>query len=277
MKIYQVDAFAEKLFTGNPAAVVPLDKWIADELMQKIAMENNLAETAFYVPEGDHYHIRWFTPKFEVDLCGHATLAAAHVMFEHEGITGNVIRFQSRSGELLVTKNNQLLTLNFPADPAEQIEFFPELLAGFNIKPLEAYKGKMDYVLVFENEKQIREVQPDLRAISKLKSRGAIVTAKGDSVDFVSRYFAPFFGIDEDPVTGSAHTVLTPYWSKKLNKKELNAIQLSERTGHLKCIDLGERIEISGKAKTYLIGEISVQGKEGHADSKDYADVDLVP
>lgn len=256
MKLYQVDAFAEELFTGNPAAVVPLEKWIADELMQKIAMENNLAETAFYVNEGSHFRIRWFTPKFEVDLCGHATLAAAHVMFNHENISGNEILFQSRSGELRVAKNGELLTLDFPADPAEKIEFFPELLAGFNIKPLEAYKGKMDYMLVYENETQLRDLQPDFRAISKLKSRGVIVTAKGDKADFVSRYFAPFFGIDEDPVTGSAHTTLTPYWSKRLEKKELTAIQISERTGHLKCVDRGERIEISGKAVTYLEGAI---------------------
>lgn len=256
MKIYQVDAFAEKLFTGNPAAVVPLEQWLPDEMMQKIAMENNLAETAYYVKEGEHYRIRWFTPKFEVDLCGHATLATAHVMLQHENIPGNEIRFQSRSGELRVTKHGELFTLDFPSDPAEKIEFFPELLAGFNIQPLEAYKGRMDYMLVFENEKQIRELLPDYRAISKLKSRGAIVTAKGDDADFVSRYFAPFFGIDEDPVTGSAHTTLTPYWSRKLGKNELTAIQISERTGHLKCVDRGDRIEISGKAQTYLIGEI---------------------
>jgi PhzF family phenazine biosynthesis protein len=258
MKLYQIDSFAEELFTGNPAAVVPLEKWIDDALMQKIAMENNLAETAFYVKEGDHFHLRWFTPKFEVDLCGHATLATAHVLFEHEDFSGNEISFQSRSGILRVTKKGEMLTLDFPSDPPEKIGFFPELLACFDIKPLEALKGKMDYILVFENEKQLRELQPDFRAISKLKSRGAIVTAKGDKSDFVSRYFAPFYGIDEDPVTGSAHTTLTPYWSAKLGNKELSAIQVSERTGHLKCVDKGERIEISGKAKTYLVGKINL-------------------
>jgi PhzF family phenazine biosynthesis protein len=258
MKLYQVDAFAEELFTGNPAAVVPLEEWLPDEMMQKIAMENNLAETAYYVKEGEHYRIRWFTPKFEVDLCGHATLAAAHVMLQHENIAGDEILFQSRSGALRVTKNGEMYTLDFPSDPVEKIEFFPELLAGFDIQPLEAYKGRMDYMLVFESEKQIRELQPDLRAISKLKSRGAIVTAKGDHADFVSRYFAPFFGIDEDPVTGSAHTTLTPYWSKKLGKNELTAIQLSERTGHLKCVERGDRVEISGKAQTYLVGTIKI-------------------
>lgn len=259
-KIYQVDAFTDKVFSGNPASVCPLNEWLNDELMQKIAMENNLAETAFYVKKNDRYEIRWFTPKVEVDLCGHATLAAAYVLFTHENHFGNVINFYShRSGELTVTKQNEFLTLNFPTDIYKNVELTSELTNGFDILPKEALKGKTDYVLVFENETQIKNIKPYLHQIATLGGRGVIVTAKGDSVDFVSRFFAPQAGIDEDPVTGSAHTTLTPYWSNKLGKTILTAIQLSERKGYLQCKFLGERIEISGQAKLYLIGEIYTQ------------------
>jgi len=255
-RIYQVDAFAEKIFSGNPAAVCPLEKWLPDSMMQNIAMENNLAETAFYVKENDRFHIRWFTLKVEVDLCGHATLAAAHVLFAHENFQGTEIIFTSRSGELRVRKEGESLTLNFPSDVFQKIPLSPEISSGFAIMPVEVYKGKTDYLLVFNTEKEIRSLQPDFRAVAKLDARGVIVTAKGDRVDFVSRFFAPQAGIDEDPVTGSAHTTLTPYWSEKLGKKEMTALQLSSRTGHLHCRYLGARVEISGKAKTYLRGEI---------------------
>ncbi|MCW3123726.1 MAG: isomerase [Flavipsychrobacter sp.] len=254
--IYQVDAFTNKVFSGNPAAVCPLENWLSDELLQQIAMENNLAETAFYVNEGDRYHIRWFTPSVEVDLCGHATLAAAFVLFNLEGHPGSLISFYShRSGVLTVSKQEEYLILNFPTDVFEPVPI-PEGLFNNSFRAIEAYRGKTDYMLVLENEKQVAELIPDYTAISKLDGRGVIVTAQGDDVDCVSRFFAPQSGINEDPVTGSAHTTLTPYWSKKLNKQELGAIQLSERKGYLKCSYLGDRVEISGQAKLYMVGKI---------------------
>lgn len=259
MKIYQADAFTDILFGGNPAAVCPLDRWPEDYLLQQIAMENNLAETAFYVKQDERYEIRWFTPAVEVDLCGHATLAAAYVLFHHENHAGNQIHFHSpRSGKLTVTKQGDLLSLNFPADEFKEVPLFDWLTEGFDQKPLFAFQGKTDYMLVFENEQQIRELKPDFTIISQLEGRGVIVTAPGTDVDFVSRFFAPQSGIPEDPVTGSAHTTLTPYWAKKLGKNELTARQLSQRGGYLECKHLGERVEISGKARLYLSGEIFV-------------------
>ncbi|MBC7863799.1 MAG: PhzF family phenazine biosynthesis protein [Bacteroidia bacterium] len=258
-KIYQADAFTHHLFGGNPAAVVPLEKWPDDGLMQNIAAENNLAETAFYVKNNEHFQIRWFTPNTEVDLCGHATLAAAFVLFNFEGFSGNEIIFASRSGELKVTRQNDLLTLDFPGDDLNEIEIFQELLNGFNNRPIKVLKGKTDYMLVFENEKQVATLSPDFKEVAKLKARGVIATAKGDEVDFVSRFFAPQCGIDEDPVTGSAHTSLAPYWSKILNKTEMNAIQISKRKGFLNCRISGNRVLISGKAKLYLEGKIIIE------------------
>lgn len=258
-KIYQVDAFADKVFSGNPAAVCPLDRWLTDELMQKIAAENNLAETAFYVKQGDKFEIRWFTPAVEVDLCGHATLAAAYVLFNHENYNETSIEFWSpRSGTLTVSKNGNFLTLNFPTDDFKAVPLSDELRKCFDKKPVSAFKGKTDYLLIFENESAIRNIQPALNEISKLKGRGVIVTAKGNEVDFVSRFFAPQAGIPEDPVTGSAHTTLTPYWAEQLGKNELTAIQLSQRKGHLKCRYLNDRVEISGQGKLYLTGEIHI-------------------
>ena len=254
-KIYQVDAFTDKVFSGNPAAVCPLDRWLSDDLLRKIAMENNLSETAFYVKKGDQYEIRWFTPTIEVDLCGHATLASAYVLFNFEHHYQNEITFYSpRSGILTVRKDGDLITLNFPTDVYGKIDLFPALAAGFREKPLEAYKGKTDYMLVFDNEDEIRNMKPDFLAIGKLDSRGVIVTARGRGVDFVSRWFGPQTGVDEDPVTGSAHTTLTPYWSGILGKTELTAAQLSARTGYLECRLLGDRVEISGKARIYMTG-----------------------
>lgn len=256
-KIYQIDAFTDKVFAGNPAAVCPLEHWLSEDLLQKIAMENNLAETAFYVKQDKQYHIRWFTPKVEVDLCGHATLAAAYVLFNHENYKENVIEFYSeRSGRLTVTKHNEYLTLNFPKDIFKSVEITCDLKSGFDISPLEVFKGKTDYLFLFETENQVKNIKPDLANIAALGGRGVIITAKGEKVDFVSRFFAPQSGINEDPVTGSAHTTLTPFWSKKLNKTKLTAIQLSERKGFLHCELLNDRVEISGQAKLYLIGEI---------------------
>lgn len=258
LKIYQIDAFTDKVFSGNPAAVCPLEQWLSDTVLQNIAMENNLAETAFYVKQDDQqYQIRWFTPTVEVDLCGHATLAAAFVLFNHENHKSPLVRFHSpRSGALTVTKKEELLTLNFPADQCEQVEISDDIIACFDAKPKKAFKGKTDYMLIFETEDEIENMIPAFDKISKLKARGVIITAKGHKADFVSRFFAPQSGINEDPVTGSAHTTLTPYWSKVLGKKELSAIQLSERKGFLKCVDLYDKVEISGQAKLYLTGEI---------------------
>ncbi len=259
-KLYQVDAFTDTLFRGNPAAVCPLTEWLSDGILQNIAMENNLAETAFYVKQDERYVIRWFTPQVEVDLCGHATLAAAFVLFNCENYVGDTINFYSpRSGELHVRKNSDLLTLDFPADEFHTTPISNEILLCFDKQPLEAYKGKTDYMLVYEKESDIRDILPHFEAISALKARGVIITAKGEDVDFVSRFFAPQSGIIEDPVTGSAHTTLTPYWSEKLSKTEMSAIQLSERKGYLQCTFLGNRVEIGGHAKLYLSGEIYLQ------------------
>ncbi len=236
----------------------PLEQWLPVELMQNIARENNLSETAFIVPEGNDFRIRWFTPSVEVDLCGHATLASGHVYFRHRQFPGSEIRFHSRSGLLRVRRQDDLLTLDFPSDPVTRIELSPELTAGFNIKPKEGYRGKTDFMLVYENESQIVDLVPDFRAIARVDARGVIVTSKGRSVDFVSRFFGPQSGVDEDPVTGSAHTTLTTYWSNALGRTELTALQLSSRRGSLQCKYLGDRVEISGKATTYLVGEIDV-------------------
>lgn len=255
--LYQVDTFTEKLFGGNPAAVCPLDEWLDDGLLQKIAMENNLAETAFYVEREAHYEIRWFTPTVEVDLCGHATLAAAFVLFNHEGYSGNCINFHShRSGALSVSRKSNWLTLDFPVDELQPLPVTDELASCFDKRPMEAYQGKTDCLLVFEKESDIANIQPRFDRISTLKARGVIVTAKGESLDFVSRFFGPQVGIPEDPVTGSAHTMLTPYWAQRLNKLELSAVQLSGRRGYLYCKLSGNRVEISGQAKLYLKGEI---------------------
>ncbi|MBK5279390.1 MAG: PhzF family phenazine biosynthesis protein [Bacteroidia bacterium] len=258
IKIYQIDAFADKLFSGNPAAVCPLEQWLPDETLQNIAMENNLAETAFYVHEKKGLRIRWFTPTVEVDLCGHATLATAFVLFNHENYVGNKLVFNSRSGPLTVTKSADLLTLNFPIDTLVEVPALPELEKGLGSKSIKTFKGKTDYMLVFENEDQIKSMSPDFKLINTVQARGIIVTAKGNTVDFVSRFFGPQSGMDEDSVTGSAHTSLTPYWAKVLNKTEFNAIQLSKRQGKLKCKLVGNRVEISGTAKSFLVGTITV-------------------
>lgn len=258
MKLYQVDAFAEKLFAGNPAAVCPLEEWLPDELMQKIAMENNLSETAFFVKEDDKYNIRWFTPLLEVKLCGHATLASAHVIFEYLEHGSDTINFNSASGILTVRKENEYLVMNFPTDKIEKTKVPFTIIEGMGISPIEAYKGVSDYMLIYKDQEQIEKIQPDFMMLSKAAVRGIIITAKGKDCDFVSRFFAPVSGVNEDPVTGSAHTTLIPYWQKVLGKNEMTAIQLSKRQGHLNCKYLNERVEIAGKARTYLIGEIEI-------------------
>ncbi|WBL26745.1 PhzF family phenazine biosynthesis protein [Zunongwangia sp. HGR-M22] len=258
-KIFQIDAFADKVFSGNPAAVCPLDQWLNDDTLQKIAMENNLAATAFFIKVNEKYEIRWFTPTAELELCGHGTLAAAFVLFNYENYDGNTINFYSnRSGSLTVTKEGELISLNFPAKNIEKIKISEEIIAGFNIRPKAAYKGKTDFLLEFENEDEIRGIIPVFSAISELNGRGVIITAKGDKVDFVSRFFAPQSGINEDPATGSAHTTLIPYWAKQLNKNVLTARQLSTRKGYLQCKYLNDRVEIQGRGRLYLTGRISL-------------------
>jgi PhzF family phenazine biosynthesis protein len=258
IRLYQIDAFTDRVFGGNPAAVCPLDSWLPDELMQNIAAENNLAETAFFVREDPRFHIRWFTPEIEVDLCGHATLASAFVLFNLEHFPTPVIEFSSRSGLLRVSKNGDILTLDFPADELRKCPAPKGLPEGMGLQPLEVYKGKTDYMLVYSDAGQIESLKPDMQAISGIDVRGIIVTAPGVDVDFVSRFFAPQSGIPEDPVTGSAHTTLAPYWAKKLGRRELTARQLSKRGGRLQCRVAGDRVEISGQARAYMTGEISI-------------------
>ncbi|MBL7906617.1 MAG: PhzF family phenazine biosynthesis protein [Bacteroidales bacterium] len=259
ISMYQVDAFADRLFSGNPAAVCLLDQWLDDETMQRIAAENNLAETAFVKKAQDHFEIRWFTPAVEVDLCGHATLAAAYVLFECLGNPEPEISFISvRSGMLKVSKLKDMLFLDFPADTIRKTDSVHQIEKCIGTKPSEVFKGKTDFIAVLENESEVQNLVPDYYEISKLEARGLIVTAAGDKVDFVSRFFAPQCGIDEDPVTGSAHTSLIPLWSEKLGKKEMMARQLSKRGGTIYCSENGDRCLIGGKAQLYLSGEIFI-------------------
>jgi PhzF family phenazine biosynthesis protein len=260
MKIpmFQIDAFTESLFHGNPAAVCPLVEWLPAQLMQQIAMENNLAETAFYVKGGKRFHIRWFTPAIEVDLCGHATLATAYVIFNFDNHPDDLIEFDSRSGLLTVTRNADLLTLNFPADAPRKATLPDGLIAALGLPPVECHRGKSDYMLVYTTAEEIERLAPDMGLVARVAARGIIVTAPGRDVDFVSRFFAPQSGVPEDPVTGSAHTTLAPYWAARLGKNELTAQQLSKRRGWLTCRLAGDRVEISGHACAYLVGEIEV-------------------
>jgi PhzF family phenazine biosynthesis protein len=258
LPLYQVDAFSSHIFRGNPAAVCPLDSWPDDATMQSVAAENNLAETAFFIPTSEGYHIRWFTPKTEVDLCGHATLASAHVLFEHLAYSEETILFHSRSGALRVTRESGMLAMDFPADPPEPVTPLPNLEAALGVKARACFKGRDDLMVLLDDEKEILHLNPDLRRLATLPCRGVIATAPGENVDFVSRFFAPQSGIDEDPVTGSAHTTLTPYWADLLNKPVLTARQLSARGGELICELNGERVIIRGDAVTYLVGEIFI-------------------
>ncbi len=257
IKIFQVDAFATKVFSGNPAAVCPLEEWISDELMQKIAAENNLSETAFFVQKENSTEIRWFTPTTEVDLCGHATLAAGHVLFSHQGFSRDTILFTSKSGELRVNRQGELITLDFPAAEYQEYEASEKLIKALGKKPQETYKAAK-LLALFEREEDIINIQPDFKLLKEIDTQGVIITSRGEIVDFVSRFFAPAMGINEDPVTGSAHTLLIPFWARKYNKNSLTALQLSERKGELICKNLGERVLISGKAITYLSGEIYI-------------------
>jgi PhzF family phenazine biosynthesis protein len=263
LPIYQVDAFTDRLFAGNPAAVVLCDAALPVDAMQNIAAENNLSETAFVVLTESGHQIRWFTPTVEVDLCGHATLAAAHVIFNHLKFSGKTVSFSSKSGPLLVRRAGEILYLDFPADSIRTVDPMEPLISGLGVMPAELYRGRDDFLAIFENEDRIARLAPDMALISKLTARGVIVSSIGDEVDFVSRFFGPQSGVPEDPVTGSAHTTLIPYWSKKLAKTNLRARQISGRGGDLKCQNLGQRVEIGGQAVTYLVGEIFLDLGEG--------------
>ncbi|ANQ51339.1 PhzF family phenazine biosynthesis protein [Flammeovirga sp. MY04] len=261
LPIYQIDAFCENIFEGNPAAVVPLTEWIPENSMQNIAMENNLAETVFFVPAENEYQIRWFTPETEIRLCGHATLAAAHYLFHHQNIQSDKIQFVSHlSGKLSVTKDQNGLTLNFPSQKPSKVNTPSFLEKALGCKVDECFESGMFLVAHVENEKTVKELTPNFNMINdQSPDLGIIVTAKGtNEADFVSRFFHPGIGINEDPVTGSAHTVLIPHWSEILGKNSLVAHQLSKRGGILLCEDQGERVLISGKAQTYLKGEIFI-------------------
>lgn len=252
--VFKVDAFTSKLFGGNPAAVCPLDTWLEDEIMQKLAAENNLSETAFFVKEGELYKLRWFTPEFEIDLCGHATLASAFILFNHLNYKEEIIKFSTKSGILEVRKKGDLFELNFPSRFPEECEAPEAFLKGLNIQPSKVLKSR-DYFLVYEDEAMIKQIIPDFNYLDKLNTVGVIVTAASKEVDFISRFFVPNSVIGEDPVTGSAHCNLIPYWAKELNKNVLTAKQVSRREGELFCEYKGDRVTMAGNAILYLKGE----------------------
>ena len=251
LPIFQVDAFSSHVFAGNPAAVCPLTEWLDDDVLQAIAAENNLSETAYYVPEGSHYRLRWFTPKVEVDLCGHATLASAYVIGKPE------VRFLTKSGELTVTREGDLFTMDFPSRAPEPQPANEGLIAAVGGNP-EELLASQDYLIVYKSEDEILSLKPDMAALCGIDRFAVIVTAPGRNCDFVSRFFAPAKGVPEDPVTGRAHCTLTPYWAKRLGKSILHAFQVSERGGELWLEDKGERVTISGKGALYLEGVIYI-------------------
>lgn len=258
--LYQIDAFTDAVFGGNPACVVPLDKWLSDEILLKIAKENAVAETAFFVDKGKKIHLRWFTPEIEMDLCGHATLAAAHCLKTILEYKKDQIIFETLSGDLIVNAEDGLYKMDFPARMPITDNLSSTISKSLNIQPKEVLKSR-DYVLVYENEREIRNIKIDRQSFDQINlgPGGVIVTAIGDNCDFVSRFFTPQASILEDPVTGSAHCSLVPFWSKRLNKKELYAQQVSERMGKLYCEDKGDRVIISGQAKTYSIGNFWIE------------------
>jgi predicted PhzF superfamily epimerase YddE/YHI9 len=253
--IFQVDAFSADVFSGNPAAICPLEDWLPDETLQAIAAENNLAETAYFVRRNGGYQLRWFTPTIEVDLCGHATLASAHVLFEELNERGEALRFETRSGELVVRRDGELLSMNFPSRPPQMVEPHPNLVPGIGGAPLEILAAR-DYLVRYRSEADIRSLNPDMEALKSLDRFAVIATAPGDDCDFVSRFFAPAQGIPEDPATGSSHCTLVPYWSKQLGKTSFHARQLSRRGGEIMCRSVRDRVEIAGRAALFLRGRI---------------------
>lgn len=257
LALYQVDAFANKVFEGNPAAICPLDEWLSGDVMQSIALENNLSETAFFVKTNDGYHIRWFTPASEVDLCGHATLASAYVIFNLLGYKDKEISFDSKSGILKVAQNDEWLEMDFPSQAPVECDIPESIIKAFSVEPIECLKAE-DYIVVFDNEETILNEEPELSELAKLDLRGVTITAASNEYDFVNRFFGPKVGIDEDPVTGSAFTQLVPYWSDKLNKEELSVKQVSKRGGEARCTLSGDRVKISGKVALYMMGTIDI-------------------
>lgn len=257
LQLFVVDAFARELFRGNPAAVVPLEAWLPDPVMQSIAAENNLSETAFFVPEGDGFHLRWMTPVTEVDFCGHATLATAHVLLRELQPSRAEVRFRARCGELRVRRDGDLLSMDAPRWEAAPVPPHEALFAALGGRPRELLAAR-DYLVVYETEEELRALAPDMAALTKVDRDGVIVTAPGRQSDFVSRYFGPRVGIPEDPATGSAHSTLTPYWSRRLGQSKLHALQLSARVGELFCEDRGDRVVTSGRTVKYLEGTIEL-------------------
>ena len=260
-KIYVVNAFTNGSFSGNPAAYIPLTEWLPDATLQALAEQNNLSETVFTVPEKNkgNYHIRWFTPTIEVRLCGHATLACAHVLFTEYSHHGSDIKFNSKSGSISVSKSDALLTLNFPTDRIEKLVIDLDFKEVLGVDPTETYRGKDDILLIYERADDVINMKPNFMKVAELNTRGIIVTAPGpDPYDFISRGFFPAAGINEDPATGSAHTTLSPYWAYRLNKNNLRTKQWSQRGGYFSCNYMGNRTQISGKCETYLAGEITI-------------------
>ncbi len=256
--IYQVDAFSSKIFAGNPAAICPLEAWLPDEQLQSIALENNLSETAYFVPNENGFNLRWFTPAVEVDLCGHATLASAFVIMTELEPSRNEVRFMTRSGELVVTRDGGLFAMDFPARPPQACTVHPELVKSLGGPEPETILAARDYLVVYRSESEVAALKPNMEGLSQIDRFAVIVTAPGDQVDFVSRFFAPAKGVPEDPVTGSAHCTLIPYWSQRLGKKRLHARQISRRGGELWCEDQGERVRMAGNAARFLTGTIEL-------------------
>jgi PhzF family phenazine biosynthesis protein len=260
LRIFQVDAFASRVFEGNPAAVCPLHEWLDDEVLQKIAEENNLSETAFFVISDDEIQLRWFTPLEEVDLCGHATLACAHVLYEHLEYNKPKIKFQTKSGVLIVTKTNSGFSMDFPATTPVVLnsDIPPDLINGLgNVKP-KRIMAAFDYIIVLNSEDELKNLSPDFSKWLNLELRGVVVTAQGSDVDFVSRCFFPKLRVNEDPITGSAHCELTPYWASVLNKNTFKARQISARSGLVCCELIKDRVILTGNAVDYMVGEITI-------------------
>jgi len=264
LQYFEVDAFANKPFQGNPAGICPLNQWLDDALMQNIAAENNLAETAFFVPRGDDYELRWFAPAVEIDLCGHATLASAFILFSELGRKGDALRFHTKSGVLSVTRKGDILTLDFPSRPPKPASIPDALIRGLGKKPVQVLKAR-DYFALYESAEDVRTLNPDIPLLGTLDEK-VIVTAPGLDCDFVSRFFAPTAGVPEDPVTGSAHCTLIPYWSARLSKTKMFARQLSKRGGELFCELAGDRVLIGGKAVLYSRGQIEIENASTHTD-----------
>ncbi len=258
LDFYQVDAFAEGVFTGNPAGVVPLYEWLSDELMQNIAAENNLSETAFFVQKGEYFELRWFTPETEVDLCGHATLASAYVIYEFLDYQDPAVVFETQSGRLFIDREGDMFSMDFPAWGVREIQVTERVSKALGARPVELFMGERDMMAVFESEDEVRNLRPDHRLVSQLDGMCMICTAPGLDYDFVSRTFVPEHGIPEDPVTGSAHCSLIPFWADRLGKSEMTAYQASKRGGVVGCQNLGDRIKIAGKAVTFMKGTISL-------------------